>query len=458
MTSLSARAPKRLLAAATTLAALVAASLLGAAPAEAADADTITGKVTAPSGVEVDLDDVVVLAWVPGARGFDIASAGDVASDGTFRVWDLAPGGPYQLSVLDTSGVLATSYYAGTGKVTGLSSGAKTVAPGATNIRISPVASAPVTNVRVVAPAGVAPSWWEDTLGIYVIEPGTGRLSGFTPGSGLSAQPGQPLSAPAGLDAPRTAVPAAGGTDVLRLPTSGLFPGVGYALALVQDGSDASLSRSYYYGGAKRAVTSSLADAGSFVAGNAVDVYLLGATAKTAPTISGTAQVGKKLTAEAGTFSMAGKVSYQWLRNGKAISGATSSTYTLRGADHGAKVSVRTTLSPTAAGYGQAVKSSAQTAKVKAGAAPKATALPKITGTAKVGKKLTASRGTWSLTGLSYSYRWLRDGKEITGATKSTYVLTKSDAGTKISVRVTAKKTGYTSGTARSASTATVAR
>ena len=68
---------------------------------------------------------------------------------------------------------------------------------------------------------------------------------------------------------------------------------------------------------------------------------------------------------------------------------------------------------------------------------------PKITGTAKVGKKLTASRGTWSLTGLSYSYRWLRDGKEITGATKSTYVLTKSDAGKKISVRVTARKKGY---------------
>ena len=37
-------------------------------------------------------------------------------------------------------------------------------------------------------------------------------------------------------------------------------------------------------------------------------------------------------------------------------------------------------------------------------------------------------------------------------------MLTKADAGKKIAVRVTAKRTGYTSGNVRSASTATVAK
>ena len=41
-------------------------------------------------------------------------------------------------------------------------------------------------------------------------------------------------------------------------------------------------------------------------------------------------------------------------------------------------------------------------------AAPANTVLPKITGASKVGKKLTASHGTWSYSPTSYAYRWLR--------------------------------------------------
>lgn len=72
---------------------------------------------------------------------------------------------------------------------------------------------------------------------------------------------------------------------------------------------------------------------------------------------------------------------------------------------------------------------------------PKSTT-PKISGTAKVGKKLTAKRGTW-MDGLSYSYRWYANGKVISGATKSTLTLTKSHKGKTIKVKVTGKRAGY---------------
>ncbi|MDN5717151.1 MAG: hypothetical protein L0G89_07930 [Janibacter sp.] len=79
------------------------------------------------------------------------------------------------------------------------------------------------------------------------------------------------------------------------------------------------------------------------------------------------------------------------------------------------------------------------------------TSSPTITGTKGVGKTLTASKGTWSPTPSSYTYRWRRNGANISGATRSTYVPTQSDAGRYLTVTVTAKRTGYTSKSATSA-------
>ena len=77
---------------------------------------------------------------------------------------------------------------------------------------------------------------------------------------------------------------------------------------------------------------------------------------------------------------------------------------------------------------------------------------PKVGGTMKVGKKLTAGKGTWSPAPSTYSYQWQRGSSNIKGATKSTYKLTKKDKGKKIRVRVTVKKSGYTNGVKTSAS------
>jgi hypothetical protein len=62
------------------------------------------------------------------------------------------------------------------------------------------------------------------------------------------------------------------------------------------------------------------------------------------PTVSGAPQVGSRLTASAGSWSPGGiAFGYRWLRDGRAIPGATSASYRLQPADAGARISVRVT-------------------------------------------------------------------------------------------------------------------
>jgi hypothetical protein len=77
-------------------------------------------------------------------------------------------------------------------------------------------------------------------------------------------------------------------------------------------------------------------------------------------TIAGPAAVeaGATLTADPGTYSPEPtSVSYQWLRNGVAIAGATAATYTTTAADAGTSVTVQ--VSAARAGYADAVSTSA---------------------------------------------------------------------------------------------------
>lgn len=81
---------------------------------------------------------------------------------------------------------------------------------------------------------------------------------------------------------------------------------------------------------------------------------------------------------------------------------------------------------------------------------------PTITGTAAVGKKLTAAAGNWGPGSVSLRYQWLRGATPIGGATKTTYTPSVSDAGHVLSVRVTGIKRLYTTTVRTSAATATV--
>jgi hypothetical protein len=84
------------------------------------------------------------------------------------------------------------------------------------------------------------------------------------------------------------------------------------------------------------------------------------------------------------------------------------------------------------------------------------TAKPTITGTLKKGHTLTSSDAAWATAPTSYVYRWLRDGKPISGATAKTYKLTSSDVGKHISVRVGAVAPDTVTGTTTSLHTSRI--
>lgn len=88
----------------------------------------------------------------------------------------------------------------------------------------------------------------------------------------------------------------------------------------------------------------------------------------------------------------------------------------------------------------------------------KNTVKPTLLGNARVGSKVTAHPGKWSVSGTRYSYQWLSNGKAIKGATKKSYTVTANQVGKKLSVRVTATKAGYASAKVTSSSTKKVVK
>ncbi|MFD8072006.1 Ig-like domain-containing protein [Streptomyces sp. NPDC059718] len=167
----------------------------------------------------------------------------------------------------------------------------------------------------------------------------------------------------------------------------------------------------------------------------------------TAPKVTGTVKVASTVTCSA-TFGGASSYAYAWLRDNKVVSGATAKTWGLTSADYKHKVACRVTAKNTTGST--AATSPAVTVGV--GPALKNTKLPTISGTARTGKRLTAKAGSWRPSATSYSYEWRRDGKAIRGATRSTYVLTKADRGHRVALKITAKRSGYTNGSATSKS------
>ncbi|WP_127498981.1 hypothetical protein [Actinoplanes solisilvae] len=169
----------------------------------------------------------------------------------------------------------------------------------------------------------------------------------------------------------------------------------------------------------------------------------------TAPAITGTAAVGSTLKSSTGTFQPAASAyTYQWTAGSTTISGATSSSYVVKPADLGKKLSVSVTA--TKPGYLRATAKSAATAAIVKGPAVVNTALPKITGTATAGSTLKASTGTWKPTPTSYRYEWRANGTLLSTTTAS-LKLTTAMKGKKIAVTTIAVRAGYEDGKATSA-------
>lgn len=177
------------------------------------------------------------------------------------------------------------------------------------------------------------------------------------------------------------------------------------------------------------------------------------------PTIHGTAQRGKTLTADPGKWSGSTPIAftYHWQRCdslGKSCAYIDDfgRHHTLNSADVGNTVRVVVKATNSA---GSSTAASAPTAIVAAPAAPANSAMPVISGTAQIGQTLTVSNGSWTGPGtITYAYQWLRCDQTggscaaVSGATKSSYTLTSADVGHSMRARVTAANTnGSTSAT-----------
>ena len=190
-----------------------------------------------------------------------------------------------------------------------------------------------------------------------------------------------------------------------------------------------------------------------------------------APTISGTAQVGETLTAdtsgitdldgmENATFTYQWLLTGQWFADDTDIAGATGSTYTLADTDEGKAITVQVSFIDDA-GNDEALTSAA-TDVVEAAPTTNspATGAPTISGTAQVGKTLTANTsGIADADGLSnvqYEYQWLADDADISGATNATYTLTDSEESKAITVQVSFTDDADNEETLTSAATAAV--
>ncbi|KQW53694.1 hypothetical protein ASC77_05355 [Nocardioides sp. Root1257] len=80
----------------------------------------------------------------------------------------------------------------------------------------------------------------------------------------------------------------------------------------------------------------------------------------------------------------------------------------------------------------------------------RSTAKPRLLGTAKIGKVLTATPGTWTPAATSYVFTWKRNGSVIKAVHGKKYRLRRADAGKRITVTVTASRSGYASASATS--------
>ena len=305
-----------------------------------------------------------------------------------------------------------------------------------------------------------------------------------------SAGTGAVAAAPPPPNTPATGLPTIAGTaqvgETLTADTSGISDGDGLdnaSFAYQWLGDDVEIN-----GATGSTYTLADADAGKAItvrvsftddAGNDEQITSAGTGAVAAappppntpatglPAITGTAQVGETLTADATGISDGDGLdnatfTYQWLAADVEINGATGSTYTLADADEGKAIKVKVTFTDDAENDEQLT--SAGTGAVAAAPPPPntpATGLPAITGTAQVGETLTAGTTGISdgdgLDNAAFAYQWLGDDVEINGATGSTYTLADADEGKAITVRVSFTDDAGNDEQLTSAATGTVA-
>lgn len=185
------------------------------------------------------------------------------------------------------------------------------------------------------------------------------------------------------------------------------------------------------------------------------------ATATWRPYVKGTPKVGWTLTADPQEWTVEDDwfggpmpvtddlFTFQWLADGRPVAGATGRTFAPTASQLGRSLSVRvgvdlpntTTSNDT----------SASTAVVVQGRNAPCSRVT-LTGTAKVGRTLVASRSRcWAAPGTKVTHVWYADGRRVATTTSPRLTLRKKLRGDRVSVRVVATAPGYATATVRTA-------
>ena len=165
-------------------------------------------------------------------------------------------------------------------------------------------------------------------------------------------------------------------------------------------------------------------------------------------TITGDAKVGGELKATVSDEDGVPQdgIKYQWQRDGADIKDATGATYKLTADDAGHKISVKAEYQDNGKHAEAPTSDATEIPQDTPNHAP--TGSVTISGMAQAGQTLHAGNTLADEDGMGQvNYQWLRDGKEISGATGGQYTLTADDVGHDISVRAS-----YTDGKAHAES------
>ena len=157
-----------------------------------------------------------------------------------------------------------------------------------------------------------------------------------------------------------------------------------------------------------------------------------------AVSINATAVQGGTLTANTAAIADLdglGSLQYQWLRDGAAVIGATSSSYGLVQADVGKTIRVRVSYAD-GGGTNESLLSNTTSSIQNVNDAPVGVVL--INGQMSLGQTLTVNTNALSdADGLgAFSYQWLRGLTPILGAIGSSYTVVDTDLGAVLNVRV----------------------
>jgi len=151
-------------------------------------------------------------------------------------------------------------------------------------------------------------------------------------------------------------------------------------------------------------------------------------------TVDGDVAVGKALTAvvhaESSARSARSLVSYQWLRSGAEIPGATEAQYVVTAQDITSRISVRVGQPGS-----QAAFTSAPTLPVSNPHAPPLTGSLSVSGIPQAGRLLAANTGALGGSG-AFFYEWAIDGAALPGETGPTYTVKEGSAGSVLELSV----------------------